>query len=428
MNLTGLNTMDNSTLLNNDTRNLIAAHWLGDITLICVIDGDDTPMDLSHKIKGFSLVARYDENQMPYFMVTLDLARIELIRIQNNAINVRFVISIKLKEDMPDDSTVAPPKEYQFIKNVACKPIDLNRFEALPEEGNATGSAMEAWRTELILFADDHLKLNGKVSQLLVSNSTVEGAITSLVQKFGSLSLMLSKPENQKSYRNIIVPPGNLTSSLHYLQDYYGIYSSGLKLFSDFEKTMIMPFDKFNQRKGSPNKLVIEIYDLNESSVYSTRPVISNDDLSSMIMRVSINSVTHNVNPVGEMFTVGENISYKNSDNSSHEVKMAKVGVGGVKVNKLFAKKQLTNKTSNPYMANSHIRKSNEAIEHLLIQLPNVLISALDIDTKIQVIYKSSQANNMNGDFRIRSLYVSFNRIKRGTNMPSDSLIDLVRI
>jgi hypothetical protein len=98
---------------------------------------------------------------------------------------------------------------------------------------------------------------------------TVSEAIVHRLQAagFGSGQVYISPPDNSSVYEQIVIPPMNVTESMKFLQEVYGIFSSGLRFFVAREGTFVLPADFSStvlRRRGEPSSVAMTFYETSQ--------------------------------------------------------------------------------------------------------------------------------------------------------------------
>jgi len=254
-------------------------------------------------------------------------------RFQNEIDSLKILLNIdKYKIDQKDIDLVNKINlpSSKFVKYVELKIFNIDRVKMPPVDEENPQSNIPKFKITLYTFVYKHLEINKLPLALTLNNSTILDAIMALCTKHGVDSLLISPPENTKSYSQILIPPLNFTNSMYYLQEVYGIYKHGLNLFFDFNYSYILRkdfLDKLPQIDLEPydyEKVIFDIYPYNMETrfVNNNSTYIDNDNKSISILcknNFSFNNSEITMKEAGEVFKLVSNGPQDESYNH-HEI------------------------------------------------------------------------------------------------------------
>jgi hypothetical protein len=224
-----------------------------ELILKAIINGRESPIALQDFIIDFTVYNLYKENVFPVYQIELILRRDIFRLIQDNADNVLFLLSLRRYEESIQDYKLKSRPYDTIFSNEILKPYDISRETTplLPEEVSDIMIDDEPsvqrndpnFRLVVNAFQQRHLDMNKEIISVVLNNCTVKDCILYLLNRGGARSVLFSEPDNTKVYEQIMIPGLNMTKSIEYLQQVYGIYNTGLLLFFDYKFSYLLRKD-----------------------------------------------------------------------------------------------------------------------------------------------------------------------------------------
>lgn len=184
---------------------------------------------------GLRITYNYSKHVFPILEIQLSLDGYLYNIIKKNDVKIKLNI-LKKVLDSNDNLTSTVEKE-NFLLNELFTIIDRNKLEYLSE--NMNDIDIPTLDVKLTLFSDKHLRLN----KLMFNGNYLNCRpldVMSLINNINQSNILIERPDNQRKYEQIIIPPMNCFSMIDYLQKYYTVYRDGIRVFFDFNDYYII--------------------------------------------------------------------------------------------------------------------------------------------------------------------------------------------
>lgn len=243
-------------------------------------DFTDTP-----KVKYFIQVDNPSSSVMPALQCGIMLTDDERLLIQEHRNDLTIQLKMT-KLDMVWDEEISeynvesetPIFDLKFQAHInnedstKIKTEDKNVNEE-DEDGNMTGDINAMNHSEIVDFSLSCTDFRNEFKKSINFNHTTPGDSSATV--FGAMALGISKviktsntvifqkPDNEKSYQQIISPVWNLKDFCNYMQTVYGVYDTGLIVYRDLHYLYIIPrySEDYAVAKNDYNAVFGYIYD-----------------------------------------------------------------------------------------------------------------------------------------------------------------------
>jgi hypothetical protein len=134
---------------------------------------------------------------------------------------------------------------------------DFDRTKYRNDAENENGKGFEqagSMILELDLFAKKHSELNREIISGIYSNVTMNQLILHLMTKAEMPCLIQPSQRGEEKFTQIIMPSKTVVPTLYDLQDQYGIYKTGIRVFFDYDRGYCLSSDyKYNPICIDPN-------------------------------------------------------------------------------------------------------------------------------------------------------------------------------
>ena len=384
------------------------ANYVYKISINMIVPGYDKPLDITQFCSNISIPMNFDKHQFPFFVVNLAPDRVPYVILQQSYDEIRFRIDIeycKVKAKGVYDA----PKTYK--KGIICRSLDIDNSSPIDEETLSKGHPSAQYPMTLILFDEKHLSINKPTINKIFHDISLDQVAATLLSSYTDLTPIVSKSERStEKFKNILIPPMNLTQTLHYLQDYYGFYKTGIKTYADFSHFYLMANNKFMNKGEEYSTVFVETYDTYQSSPYYNEAIFVDTTNKLYRVRIPNGAITVLNDFVYDRDVKGSSIQSNTTTHSTKESTSTGKGGGGIK-SPLGDKKSIINNSSSNHMAASdHIRKINETKETLEIVIPNAIMNVFSPEKKFHVKYVSRNNRNFEADYRLS--YACHNFVK----------------
>lgn len=212
------------------------------LDLLIVENNETNLIELTEAIKSFSLYKIYNDFRFPVFNVVLTITQDIHERISNNLENVMFRLNIDLTEENSIDLAVdiqnfKPVLSDRLIKDLllVSNDYDKSRITSKNESQIANKEEVHSVTVSIDLFFKEHLKMQKDVVSGIYENCNLSDLLITLLEN--TKSKMLVHPvDNTNLIKQVILPNKNIVQSIENLQEVYGLYNDGLRLFFDFDR------------------------------------------------------------------------------------------------------------------------------------------------------------------------------------------------
>lgn len=186
-----------------------------------------------------------DDYVFPLFHVRLDIPITYVPKFQaDDNLQIRF-------ELMYNDTTALDTAQmYDILWDILLKKVKQDNSPIIAEQlvYEENHQYIRTAPFEMKLIPIECLKANKTLFSGAYSNCDVSQLLTLITEKL-EYKTFIYQPDNIKKYDQIIFPPYNLFYSIEYLDNYFGIYDRGLKMFYGFGQSYIMPRN-YNMETG----------------------------------------------------------------------------------------------------------------------------------------------------------------------------------
>lgn len=186
-------------------------------------------------IEELVLQQNFEDNYSDIYLMTFKVRVQEYQLIVNNYSDLKVSIVIRKKNLLSGEINPEEPITREYKIALASDTIDI---EKKMSAGALQPSETNGWQTEdqaalllpitLQLIEPELFDIRKIGINDILTNVTIEDVIKHTIALFGIQKYSMVKPDNQRVYRNFIIPPIKYFADLfNYLQEHYGIYSKG---------------------------------------------------------------------------------------------------------------------------------------------------------------------------------------------------------
>lgn len=284
----------------------------------------------------------YEENVFPIIELELTLTRELYKKIQKYSNVIYFALDIRRYQvkETDEDSSVENMYDY-FIQNEVLKPFDIDRnpiFEKsnidkeYDQKENTTNHIMR-----FSCFMKKHLDFNKELINNIVIENNIKNTMLYVLNSNKANNILMDEPDNTKKYNQIILPGYNLTRSMEYLQEVYGIYENGIILYFDIKNGYILKKNniiKKVQAKDDNFFKKTNIHLLEPTKNSSKYGMYFNEETNTYIIR-SLNTATFSFSDTSVRELGGEYIKFISSSHDNKYINrihnLAKISFGSDK-------------------------------------------------------------------------------------------------
>jgi hypothetical protein len=210
--------------------------------------------------------------------------------IRQNQNSVYAILTIE-KEKYKDKNTLNPESTEEILNHVFLPLFTQDSFSNIPnstvEQGDKDGSGgtynMAGTLTQRLKFAMysvTGLSANKKILNYVADEADVGTMLKFLIDKTDIEGCIIDEPDNNDTYKNLIITPHNINSAIKELQVRYGIYKNGLTCF--YDPPVLYVLNKFSLdhdcEKDKPNKLIFNCQVENPAVQIGVSKVVEHKD------------------------------------------------------------------------------------------------------------------------------------------------------
>ena len=395
---------------------------------------DDTKAqkDLSAYITEFKIFNVFTDFVFPVLKIKLMLNYSTLKEITGDFSKIKFRLRIDKLKALTEPSDFV---EFQktnitepYINDVILVPNDLSRAaftdSRYAQDNNDNIDAKYDYPLDLELFKKEHLDINKRTfnDSYSIPNGkiTVKDVVSIIGENLGQ-EIVFIEPDNTKEYDEIILIGSNFTQSIYYLQNVYGLYVTGVKVFFDFEKGYIIPRSLIDVPSDDGIKdNIIYVGETSTENVYFSGTYKDNNNSCYHILSPFANNFQYKDVSTKELY--GENIKIRSNSlereittvdqiNLSYSENTKEDEVNSIEG--IMKEKMYYNKYDNIFLT-TEILYNNCAHLRFLVHLYNPDLSILTLDHKYFVTFVDEDFKlNFEGHYLVETMIIDFTRFSQ---------------
>lgn len=249
--------------------------FLYEIILDAIISTEKGLYTLTGFVNNVYIIEDYINYVYPVVKVEMVMDEHTLRKIKDDSKNIKFKMTLKKYEcvkekihvdliNMKETSRIFDSHIFTPInmdKNINNEFLDRDQHTMAPLDRELT----------LYLISDKLVKINKKLFNTVITNENLLDTLIYLFEQRLSTKLLITEPHNTGIIPQILLPYLNLTNSVDHIQDVFGIYRSGHRLFFNFDIAYLLSNDfiwsDVVKKPGEWEKVFINIYDIHDQSV-----------------------------------------------------------------------------------------------------------------------------------------------------------------
>jgi len=388
-----------------------------------IIDGIENEIDVSSSIKTIAIQSDYQGRIIPIMKVTfvLDSQTINLFKENEHKLKFKLNINRYEEDDLKDSESYTFYDNY--IKDLLLKPFNLN-ISKIPNSENDTGHEFVSNNElQVTLFSLFHLNYNKKVYNKVFRNCQMKDVLLYFLdQNKDGKKLLLMQPDNGKIYEQIMIPPNSLTDTFYYLNQKYGIFKSGMKMFFDYNKHYMISNDFDKEIAVEPDEYDTVIFNIlnPESMKYNSLKFGIFDDEESKKYEIIMKDTIQKINNTdGEKEIFGEELQFNSISKENHfinnELENKRITRNDREDDVNFEKpkeKLLWNNYSNEFLESEYKYKTERRQTQFKIPLAYFRLDLITPNKKYIIKYKDEDnAKKFNGNYHLKQLNYQFVRL-----------------
>jgi|GEM_PF-2669332 len=222
-----------------DMRNYSRYAYKADLKLVF---SDSTFADISENIVNIVIKNHYERYVFPVIFVRLYLNVENFTKIQNdNGVKLNLNMRKYREDDVSNNDLMKTVIYTDYINNLNLVPIKKNITPISVDDKlyNNTNNPQSNFYMDLILMTEDSLNINKMVFNGIYRNCSVV-ELMALMVKYLNKDVLIERPDNASMIDQAILIPDNFINNIRYINDVYGIYKSGLRMFFGFDQYYIL--------------------------------------------------------------------------------------------------------------------------------------------------------------------------------------------
>lgn len=207
------------------------------------------------RVKGIQIIEEYEQNVFPIFKLTLVLEPSVYYKILKNKEGVEFTVRVdrfsqRLGSDSQSNRRPYINGRFQLIMNDNTE--DLQYSQKLTANASSYSSSIASDVNDLqkvdntvdfFLYKTDSVDgTKSKNTNVILKDATVTDAMSYLATRAGLKDVLMTTPQNQTKYEQILIPPCTTLKAFQYLDTYYGMYKSGTMTYFGLDRTYILQY------------------------------------------------------------------------------------------------------------------------------------------------------------------------------------------
>jgi len=412
------NSVDGNPISNDNPINLSLDLYKYLIDFGCIYNSTNEYVELRDSVTRITMHSEYEDYVYPVLQVELVMSRSTLLDLQQNLQNIKFKVNIQRSKTTQTDKPSISLSE-RFVDNVILLPIDFD-MNVIDQVRNTENSEDNDYQIIIDLIPQEQLDINKNTINGILKNVNMKDvALYCIGKSVSSKKLLFNEPDNMKTYEQVILPGLNLSSTLQYLQNVYGIYDAGLKLFFDFNNYYCISKDITNKKiitkSGEYENVFIYLNDIRDNSndEGSTKDTVNNR----YVIKVQ-NTGQVNISDISSREILGEDINIMsiNSISPSNNNYDGTWGSGFTSDSKghinsakgIKKKKKYYNNYSNPYNETEFVSDAGRSIHSILVLLTGIDLDIVTPNKNYYIEYSNNDYNLFNGNYHLSDIVYTY--------------------
>lgn len=209
------------------------------------------PFDVDEQyISNLIIEKDYDNFYFPFFQIEVGLPNYLYRNMKKNNYEIRAFIDLQkaIFYEVEPVNTARGMTSYissnffVFMEDMSPDPLERQHEKNEKENESFNKGYMygEMAVVKLLLYREDFLFNSKKTSNVVFSSATIPDAIAYVCNDTGLKDVLISPPNNYKSYKEFIVTPITAMEQLERLCNEYGLHTNGSTIFYDFKFLYIL--------------------------------------------------------------------------------------------------------------------------------------------------------------------------------------------
>lgn len=367
----------------------------------------------SGMIQGMYLEKNYDEDNLPIFLIQIAMGAEMYQKIAKSQDSTLVSLNIESEVEgengsfsetstyIKDIFTILTTNATPFLDQ---KTIDNSKESSSYGEGTVTPSDMAKAYTFILARRKD-LDTTKKIVNTVLTSTDIITAVSYAMSASGCNKVLMSRPDNNTKYNELMLLPIPLINQLRYLNNYYGVYKEGAQIFFDFDRTyFIRKTASTCTAYDSTEPLVVGIYvyDHSNSTGFSKGSYTNTKDRIGYITTGPDNFSVEDLSTTSSQYAGNNSLIINNSGKSEK-------ATGGTTDGGRESFNIITTSSHNQFMSNETALRLQELKSVATVTCTNCDLKLITPNRKYQVVASSSSAASaLNHPYRLVSCQTVF--------------------
>lgn len=361
------------------------------------------PIDISDNLKMMTLDIDLKNLFFPIIKAKFKMYPKDIVNIQNDE-NVRYYLKI-----ISTKANTTNPEVYDTFMEIFLKPLintdtplNLSDKVLVQDSGN-----YQTENFEVTLIPEECLKANKKLASGVYKNVTLYELVNLLGQKCEN-PITVEPFDNQQRYNQIVLLPYNVFANISYLENTYGFYKTGCKMFYGFNQFKINS-NKFTD--SSRNNVYVNFPVNDKEHTYHSNTSCSRSNNGDLVIQCSVFNINVVNNKLANNEIVGNNFIFFDELNNYSR----KSSGEDSKINTRKKTRTYTNRYNNKMIESEIVNKVNNG-KVIQLSFDSIDFRITDIFKKFGFFFKNSiYSERFDGEYSLSKMRYNFSKTQGST-------------
>lgn len=390
-----------------------------------IIGDSEEQIDLTERITEFKMFHIYYDFMFPVVKIKLDLTKDLHNTITNNFKTIVFKLDVSIinvnLSDISDQDILNNTVPDIWLENEILVPSDLDRTKFTDEEANEETGFTENFGHELVLelFKKEHLEIVKNVLNGVYTDVRMKDLVAYLL-KSTNMDMIIQLPDNEVLNDQVILPAKNIIKTLYYIQENYGIYYTGLRLFFDFDRGYCLPKRGNELGKLNTNEIIDCILYIGDNTSKVTEGFYEDKERNCYHLVLPYSDL-FNFKDISNKELYGEEIIIKSTNTNSTRINTTEQqnlkfiednenttnSRSGTKRTKYYY-----NTTNNPYLESEILFERTVASFDYMLRGINIDLRILTMNKNYYLSFMDSSCQNYEGLYVLNGMVTDFTKFR----------------
>ena len=401
------------------------------IVLIPENGGEGDVEDYSQSFQRLTIVKDFNSTIYPLFKLELYLSPDEIRNIQSKWKRSLFYITLDEWEENERDGIASEKTGIKYIDNESFEILNLDQNQSTKvSDIDSNSAAIPRVSFPIELIPSKAMSNNRVISNTIYTSCTIQDVLLAELSSNaqGDYRYLVSPPDNERFYEDVIVPPLPFNQVLDYLDRIFGLYKGNLQVFFDVDKGFILSTTK---QTNEPEKFPEIHIELSAEELGGVLRGASARDSQANATRFRVSGLGSQIQFMApaEAELGGETIRLVNTSQSVLiDAECQELDIGELKPSQQKPKERVIWKRfDNPLAEDKVKNERREAYSKLICNIDNAHLDVLTPWITIQVKTASPNANLYEGNWRIERVDIVLNKAGH-VNSLIDSMAQLTLV